>query len=78
MAEDKKSKTAQRMEAATKAGLKNPISAAATRMLDRAFSGDTASGKKQYDKFYEEAKKAKKSLAEFRKKIKKLMTKEKK
>jgi len=77
MAEDKKSKTAQRMEAATKAGLKNPISAAATRMLDRAFSGDTASGKKQYDKFYEEAKKAK-SLAEFRKKIKKLMTKEKK
>tara|TARA_R110000822_G_scaffold6848_3_gene28569 strand:+ start:394 stop:627 length:234 start_codon:yes stop_codon:yes gene_type:complete len=74
MAEDKKSKTAQRMEAATKAGLKNTISAAATRMLDRAFSGDTASGKKQYDKFYEEAKKAK-SLAEFRKKIKKIMTK---
>lgn len=64
MTKEPSKRTAERMEAATKAGLKNPLGSSVAKMLDKATSGDTASGKKQYDKFYDEAKKAKKMESE--------------
>ena len=60
MAKDKKTMTQKRMEAATKSGLQPAPLAYLNKTLDKAFSGDTESGKKEYDKFFMEAREARK------------------